>query len=361
MKHSKLQVFDPPMCCSSGVCGPKVDPDLVRFSADLDWLKKQGVEVERFNLSSHPAAFARQEVVREALTKEGNDCLPLVLVDGAIVSRGTYLSRDELVKFSGIGDSSDNEPPEDSMAASMHDPRDEPATCGPGCACNPASGGKGIKIAISLLVLVAVVGTLVYKASSVKSSASNDPVAAKASLFSVSQAAPKAAPDAARQPSGVMDEKKSVENATSGTQPDAKSSTEAQLAKAAIKIGEYLDSLSDLNKVALSQDAVFIFIPRENNEAVQEPTNTAMLAAQKTLKNSNITLGLYTLSVSSPDYSGISKQVQPPAILVATKGRGMAAVSGNVTESKLLQAFMATSRAGGCGPSSCGPSRSGCK
>lgn len=51
----EIRVFDPPMCCSTGVCGPSVDPELVRFSADLDWLKAQGVTVERYNLSSSPS------------------------------------------------------------------------------------------------------------------------------------------------------------------------------------------------------------------------------------------------------------------------------------------------------------------
>jgi hypothetical protein len=46
----KIQIFDPAMCCSTGVCGPSVDPELVRFAADLDWLARQGVEVERYNL-----------------------------------------------------------------------------------------------------------------------------------------------------------------------------------------------------------------------------------------------------------------------------------------------------------------------
>ena len=52
-----LQVFDPPMCCSTGVCGPKVNPALPRFAADLNWLKSQGVHVERFNLAQNPDAF----------------------------------------------------------------------------------------------------------------------------------------------------------------------------------------------------------------------------------------------------------------------------------------------------------------
>ena len=98
----KIQVFDPPMCCSTGVCGPSVDPELVRFAADLDWLKRQGVEVERYNLSQQPAAFTGNDVVKTALGKDGNDCLPLTLVDGAVVCKGRYPTRDALAGHAGI-------------------------------------------------------------------------------------------------------------------------------------------------------------------------------------------------------------------------------------------------------------------
>ena len=98
----KIQVFDPPMCCSTGVCGPSVDPELVRFAADLDWLKRQGVDVERYNLSQQPAAFAGNPVVKDALSKEGNDCLPLTLVDGAVACTGKYPTRQALASYAGI-------------------------------------------------------------------------------------------------------------------------------------------------------------------------------------------------------------------------------------------------------------------
>jgi arsenite methyltransferase len=42
-----IQVYDPAMCCSTGVCGPDVDPALVRFAADVKWLQERGVPVER--------------------------------------------------------------------------------------------------------------------------------------------------------------------------------------------------------------------------------------------------------------------------------------------------------------------------
>ncbi|XXU25156.1 arsenic metallochaperone ArsD family protein [Sorangium sp. So ce887] len=64
-----LRVFDPAMCCSTGVCGPSVDPELARFAADVDWLQKQGVTVERYNLSQQPSAFAGTPAVKEALAR----------------------------------------------------------------------------------------------------------------------------------------------------------------------------------------------------------------------------------------------------------------------------------------------------
>ena len=97
-----VHVFDPPMCCSTGVCGPSVDPQLVRFAADLDWLHSQGVAVERFNLSAQPGAFAEDAAVRAALEKDGETALPLVKVDDEVKSSGVYPSRDDLAAWAGL-------------------------------------------------------------------------------------------------------------------------------------------------------------------------------------------------------------------------------------------------------------------
>lgn len=99
---SKLAVYDPPMCCSTGVCGPVVDPVLPRVAADLDWLKRQGVEVERYNLAQQPQAFASNPLVTSALREFGNDCLPLIIVDDRVVSRGVYPERAELARLAGL-------------------------------------------------------------------------------------------------------------------------------------------------------------------------------------------------------------------------------------------------------------------
>jgi len=98
-----IRVFDPAMCCSTGVCGPSVDPQLARFAADLDWLKSQGVSVERFNLARQPAAFADDTAVKAALETKGEAGLPLVKVNGEVKSSGVYPSRDELAAWAGVG------------------------------------------------------------------------------------------------------------------------------------------------------------------------------------------------------------------------------------------------------------------
>ncbi len=97
-----IQVFDPAMCCSTGICGPAVDPDLVRFSADVAWLKQHGVEVSRFNLSQQPAAFVQDVSVKAALESQGAAALPLLKINGEVKSTGVYPTRAELAQWVGI-------------------------------------------------------------------------------------------------------------------------------------------------------------------------------------------------------------------------------------------------------------------
>jgi len=98
----KIEIYDPAMCCSTGVCGTDVDPQLIQFASDLAWLKQQGVWVERFNLAQQPAAFATNPFIAEALKTGGNEGLPLVVVDGVIATRSIYPSREQLALLAGV-------------------------------------------------------------------------------------------------------------------------------------------------------------------------------------------------------------------------------------------------------------------
>ena len=97
----KLEVFDPAMCCSTGVCGVEVDPALAQFAADLKWVEENGVAVERHNLGQEPQAFAANPDVLKEM-QAGMDRLPILSVDGQIITTGTYLSRQQLAQKLGI-------------------------------------------------------------------------------------------------------------------------------------------------------------------------------------------------------------------------------------------------------------------
>lgn len=98
---ASVEIFDPAMCCSTGVCGPSVDPSLVQFAADVDWLGTAGVEVRRFGLSSEPGRFVENTQVAALLKEQGEEALPAVFVDGALRASGRYPTRLELADWTG--------------------------------------------------------------------------------------------------------------------------------------------------------------------------------------------------------------------------------------------------------------------
>ncbi len=104
-----LEVFDPAMCCSTGVCGVEVDPVLAQFAADLKWLEEHGVAVRRYNLGQEPQAFAGNAAVVKEM-EAGMERLPILAVDGQIVSTGLYPSRQQLAQKLAIPLSSEEKP-----------------------------------------------------------------------------------------------------------------------------------------------------------------------------------------------------------------------------------------------------------
>lgn len=96
---STIQIYDPALCCSTGVCGVDVDEALLYVAADLDWAKQQGAQIERYNLAQQPLAFAENLVVRGVLERSGETALPVVVVDGALALTGRYPTRTELARW----------------------------------------------------------------------------------------------------------------------------------------------------------------------------------------------------------------------------------------------------------------------
>lgn len=99
---TKLNIFEPAMCCETGVCGVDADTVLINFTADTEWLRNQGVEVQRFNLAQEPSAFISDPKVKAEINEHGESCLPLLLLDGAVVSSGNYPDRAHLQALTGL-------------------------------------------------------------------------------------------------------------------------------------------------------------------------------------------------------------------------------------------------------------------
>ena len=112
----KVQVFDPALCCSSGVCGTDVDQALVIFSADVDWAKQKGLQIERFNLAQQPMAFAENAAVKGMLERSGEAALPITLVDGEVAFAGRYPTRGDLGRWLGAVASASELPAADPQA-----------------------------------------------------------------------------------------------------------------------------------------------------------------------------------------------------------------------------------------------------
>lgn len=95
----KMVIYDPAMCCSTGVCGPSVDKNLLRVSTAINRLSKNNVEVIRHNLKEEPQLYAENDKVSKLLNEEGVDVLPITMVDDEVVKTREYPTNDEFVEF----------------------------------------------------------------------------------------------------------------------------------------------------------------------------------------------------------------------------------------------------------------------
>lgn len=184
--------------------------------------------------------------------------------------------------------------------------------CGPGCNCGTPPGPSQAKLTIFGLVVLAV-GLLAARAI-VKINGA--PAEATASAF-------------AAVPSTIQ------------TVPPAN--------EPAVAVKE-LAGLAELNTVAADTDAVFVFLPGKDQASAALPSAPIRAAAKAIESGAGGKVGIFTLKTASPEYAQLAAQVPPPGVLALVKGRGMSAVSGDITEAKLVQAFVGAASAGGCGP-----------
>lgn len=97
-----IEIFDPAMCCPTGLCGPNINPNLMRIAAAVQFFQKQGVNIKRHNLRDEPGLYVSNTVVNDYLQEKGAERLPVVLVDGEIAVAGEYPTNEKLTEWTGI-------------------------------------------------------------------------------------------------------------------------------------------------------------------------------------------------------------------------------------------------------------------
>lgn len=202
--------------------------------------------------------------------------------------------------------------------------KQQASACGAGCACHGTEKGGRMRGVLGIIVLLVAV-TLVARAVVKNHGASTEP----------------AAPGFATL----------APTTTADSQPPV-SPVAAVTATEAI-VGTNIASLSDLNKVAAANDAVFVYVPARDGSSSNPPTESMKNAASR-INSQGHKVGLFTLETGSRDYAQLAAQMSVPGVLALVKGRGMSAVSGAITETKLIQSFVAAGSAA-CGPGGCGP------
>jgi hypothetical protein len=244
-----------------------------------------------------------------------------------------------------------NEEPKDSD--NMELLKQQAEGCGAGCGCHTTGASGKARWGICAIVLI-VAGVLVVRAMTKTEAGSPQP---QANTFAVPVAAPVVVPVAASNttPEGVPEVTPLV---AAGSAPAASANVAAQPAEASA--GTMIGAFAELNTAASNSDAVFVYLLGQETTSADAPAIKAMQAAVRTLEAKGTKCGLFTLKAGSPDYAKLGSQVSLPGVLALVKGKGMSAVSGEITETKLVQGYVAASSAGGCGSGGCAPGTPGC-
>lgn len=117
---TKVRIFDPAMCCPTGVCGPSVDPELTRVASAVYSLEKKGFDIKRFQLTTDPDKFAENDKITSILKERGPEALPIILVDGEVIRIGSYPSNEEFGEWFNVKAEELNEKPKTRVSINLN-------------------------------------------------------------------------------------------------------------------------------------------------------------------------------------------------------------------------------------------------
>lgn len=98
----KIEIFDPAMCCDTGICGPAIDPELLRIATVISGLKEKGINIKRYGLANEPQKFISNKTIGDLLQTEGAEVLPVTIIDGEVAKKKEYPTNEELSTWLGV-------------------------------------------------------------------------------------------------------------------------------------------------------------------------------------------------------------------------------------------------------------------
>jgi len=99
----KINIYEEALCCPTGVCGPSVNPDLIRLTAQTKLINhSEDVRVLRRNLAQNPQAFVREKQVAKLIADYGIEVLPVTIVGDKVMKLGGYPTTAEMEDYSGL-------------------------------------------------------------------------------------------------------------------------------------------------------------------------------------------------------------------------------------------------------------------
>ncbi|PTL38066.1 arsenite efflux transporter metallochaperone ArsD [Alkalicoccus saliphilus] len=100
----KVEIFDPALCCPTGVCGTDVNPELTKIARLVSVLNSMGYDVKRYNLAQEPMPFSTNSEVVKLMENDGVESLPAVAADGKLTFSGRYPTVSEFASWFDIED-----------------------------------------------------------------------------------------------------------------------------------------------------------------------------------------------------------------------------------------------------------------
>lgn len=293
---TKLEIFNAPTSCSCTSCSNDScsTSTSTKITDDIEWLKSKGIEATSYNPGIEPEAFRTNELVMETLKKYGPDCLPLTILNNEILFKGKYPGRAILAEYFGL---KYEEEQEEEIA--------EKSSCGcsggcsGGCGCGSKTPleeptlNERLKTAAVIAAMLIIACILLVKLTATAGATETQ------------------------------------------TPPQTQQTTNPE---------GFVSSIAEAKKSG--QDTIFIFVPSKTDLKMSILTQTAIIAAQGSLKTKKVTSKLYTLDSTSADYAAIAKKNKLPAIVVVGKTGNKCVVSGKITMTKLLDAYIQVSPLG---------------